>query len=368
MPQGEISGKAFLDEIQREERKENAVDHYRGRVSYAGGDNDDNLSVMPGELVFGLRSNSNTFGHGMGPNEFGLSSWAGFCWGVYGSDDASMRDWYFMGVAKDEDERSKQSASGFAFTRAGIVSVINVGHHDLFAGDLVAWSLPDRSKDDMRLRGGAGTTNPKMLAELVPFDYADFTTHAAGALVNASRPSAGNSTNPGSSDIPIERLISPGPINANNHGLSDAQEESMGYKYGLLGAVLRGIEALQAEGIRIPTDGTPAANASALATTLGLFNTEAGADARALRVLAHILGNDQVPGTDHYNAVKAQLDTHEREASKEYAMLSQSLMRVLCGGIASSWYHKSMRVVGKVTAGGRPTATVTLNVGAGRRI
>jgi hypothetical protein len=59
------------------DRRENAADAYLLRTSYPGGADDNNLMVMPGELVFGVRKRESQYMSSGEPNEFGLSSMAG---------------------------------------------------------------------------------------------------------------------------------------------------------------------------------------------------------------------------------------------------------------------------------------------------
>ena len=67
--QGEITGKAFIDAVEVADRRENANDGVLLLNSYPGGGDDNNLQVMPGELVFGLRKREHPYMSGE-PNEY----------------------------------------------------------------------------------------------------------------------------------------------------------------------------------------------------------------------------------------------------------------------------------------------------------
>lgn len=342
--QGEISGKAFIDAVAIEQRRANARDGEALAMSYQGGDDPFNLSVMPGELVFGNCRNSNVFSTYGEPNEYGWTSLAGLCWGDYGatpSIDAMMRDVYFMGVAKTKHEvgSADSTESGFSFTRAGTASVINNGPKDIHAGDLVGWRFIPLSKEEegygfnkdhkLNINNRLGTPLTKMLPQLVSFQYHDFKPNLYGAyqLFRKTKSAGGISdANPKE----MHAIFSDDDHSVSE--LSDAQEEAMGYRDGIEGLA---ILFRRAETLNLP-----------------MLDV----------VFAYHGGKTEENTTEQ---LKNQIENGMNEEAK---LLARNALRVLCAGVAASWYHKSRRIIGKAMNGCRPTETAHLMVGHWRRI
>lgn len=387
--QGEITGKAFVDAVEIAERRENSADAYYLANSYPGGANDDNLMVMPGELVFGLRKRSNyQIGYHGEPNEYGFTSMAGLFYGNYGSDDAMMRDYYFMGVAKTEFRvgNSDQPESGFSFLRAGSFTIINNGPADIYAGDLVGYRFPLNNKSigrptDSALgkvvpQNMAGTPNTKYLAEVIRFDYTDFTTSIAGALDRMTK----TRINGGISDISYKDTHS--TIGADIKKLSDGQEEAVGYKFGIMAIIIRAIASLNANYRNLGPMPT-GVNETDIARQLGLFDAGNVEDKKWFKLLSDIFVNEQVKGTRHYTEsetrtndarrtdIPAVLDAgqiqivNDNKADIKHLMLNVS--KTLCGSIAGSWHHKSSRVIGKAMKGASTTQSLDVMIGHWRR-
>ena len=216
-----------------------------------------------------------------------------------------------------------------------------------------------------------GTPNTKFLAELHPVDYTQFQTSTSGALACMQRLKSNNPA-PGVADVDFEAFIKPefGRLH-NKFKLSDAQEEAMGYKFGLTGVVLRGIESLVRQGVISvqvgagPGNGDAAAaatTASSIADRLGLFTERSAGPTLVTQMIGDIMAMDQIPGTVIADATTRALNARGA-VSPEYNLLTYQLMTVLCGGITASAHHKRERVVGTATNGCRPTQQLNLNVG-----
>lgn len=144
-PQGEITGKGFPDHDEFADRRENANNSAVARTVYPGGNDPYNLHIVPGELSFGSRE-SHVYNTNGEPNEHGFTSLNGKNLSLYGdSPEVAMRNHYFQGVVKTEYMvgSSEQVEGGYTFLRAGSCSVVNNGHGDIYAGDLIEWYFPD---------------------------------------------------------------------------------------------------------------------------------------------------------------------------------------------------------------------------------
>ena len=143
--QGIISGKAFVDYRRVDESRINAQDGGAMLGAFPGGESDDNLSVMPGELSFGVKEDR-MMRHMMGgmANESGLTALAGHRYADFESDEAFMDNFYFQGVVDTEFRvgSGNDPDHGYAFSRAGSKTINNNGPGEIFAGDLVCFRAP----------------------------------------------------------------------------------------------------------------------------------------------------------------------------------------------------------------------------------
>lgn len=402
--QGEITGKAFVDWSRINEARYNA-NNSRGLLSsYPGGGNDDNLSLMPHELAFGKKEQGAQMRYMRAgePNEHGLTALAGTRYGDYWTDEAMMRDYYFMGVVKTEYRVGENidPNHGFSFVRAGSISTVNNGPGDIFAGDLICWRFPltKRSPNDDGTRpitnemgpivhqNRQGTPNTKYLAEIMRFDYTDFSSQINGAF-HAMQATI-NNPDPGISDMEFEEFfVSQGSSDARS--ISSLQEEAMAYKFGLLGCGLSMIETLIRKGLLKLGDGlrekpTEEQEKSAANDVRKLANKELklwskNIDEQELQmeILADMFLQDLNNGNPLRVAAQNRLwATHGDAANlrnfKEimfftgkkpetrFIKLRANLMKVLCSGIAGSWYSKCSRVIGKSMSSGKQSDTVHL--------
>ena len=153
--QCEVTVKGTVDMHEIGRRKRNAHNNALGSVRYPGADLDHNFAVMPGEILLGRKGNVATSSYGGGMLEPCTSSASGLV--VEGTLEKEMRKMYFVGVAKtpdlgpDRDFFGNQgNDDGFAAVRAGTFSIknSNTSGMDIFAGDLVAWTLPPMGNHD----------------------------------------------------------------------------------------------------------------------------------------------------------------------------------------------------------------------------
>ena len=392
--QGIISGKAFVDHRRIEEARINAQDGGALLGCYPGGESDDNLSIMPGELSFGIKEDR-MMRHMMGgmANESGLTSLAGHSYSDFYTDEGFMDNFYFQGVVDTEFRvgSGNDPQHGYAFSRAGSKTINNNGPGDIYAGDLVAYRAPltpksasnngssGTSLDSIVFQNRAGTPNTKYLWEVHRFDYTDFTSQLTGSY--AAMRSNQYDNDPGIADLPIERFWERSGTN-DSKALTNLQSQAMGYKYGLLSVGLTVVEHLLRLGVLTYNPGAlqddpnlqnaPAAatNVRNIATDIyGLFVNNPNGQARQNELFADIFLRNLPKGLAERTLAETRfLATHVtaaniditggnawRNISKAYndndatrfMRMRANQMEILCSGIAGSWYSKTSKIIGK---------------------
>lgn len=145
--QAEITRKCTFDVAEARQRKANSEDNMKARHCYPGGGNNNNLWVMPGEIVFGKRKLSH-FGTIGRPSELGMTSLAGLH--TDGKPvEQLMDEYYFIGIAKTEFEFGGDNMwhndpldHGFSVIGSGSCSTINRSNENIYPGDLLVWDFP----------------------------------------------------------------------------------------------------------------------------------------------------------------------------------------------------------------------------------
>ena len=149
-PQGEITGIVYPDHDELADRRENAASSQSMINSYPGGSDPSNLYFIPGELVLGNRE-SHVYNTNGEPNEHGFTSLNGKSLYAYdGNLEQAMRNTYFQGIAKTEYmvDSVNQGESAVTVLKAGSCSIVNNGHQDIYAGDLLEWYFPNLDGSD----------------------------------------------------------------------------------------------------------------------------------------------------------------------------------------------------------------------------
>lgn len=248
--QCEVTVKGAVDMHEVGRRKRNGLNNAVGAKRYPGAEMDHNFAVMPGEILIGRKGNVATSSYGGGMLEPCTSSASGLV--VEGSLEKAMRNMYFVGVAKtpdlgpDRDFFGNQgNDDGFAAVRAGTFSIKNnnTSRLDIFAGDLVAWTLPPMGGMDEYTNGpyvdnGHNSVEQNMVSapldkplyQTIPFNPNDFSSQMDAIMAEmeelAGEPIANYQPN-GNKPLTtlqeecgafllaldgITRVISPGPI------------------------------------------------------------------------------------------------------------------------------------------------------------
>jgi len=349
--QAEITGKGQPDLWSFNQRRLNSGDSMTLKDSYPGGDRDENLAIMPGELVVGFRKQAahNSF-HGRS-QEAGFTSAAGLYYGDK-SAEALMRDMYFMGVAKTEYQYGGDSLfgtdpmdHGFGFLRAGSMSVNNNSNDDVCAGDILAWRLPPTRNGDPGTQGmyapssidsglnprhsnnRTGTPYGKPLIQIERFDPSDFSFQLAGSYSLFDKPASQG----GVSDLGLKDMFGD-----KRKQLSSLQEEALGWKCGLLMVVARA----RADGDNFIKD-------------INLVDGKLSADGRSILDAVFLRNappgmNQAAIGNTNYSALQPG----------NYDFYADHLFDMLCGAVAGGWYAKTSRIVGKAMGNAKSGQTL----------
>ncbi len=260
MQMGVVPGKAFPDHLLIDERMANADDPAVAVNCYNGGGQERNHDILMGDCVFGqkgVRSPEMMLGH---PNEVVTATVAGLYIPDFGCQHTAERQVYFVGVSQTDYRYSGNPSGsslqadpehGIATVKTGTCSVINNGPFVQYAGGYVMYRYPpstwspydmvegdNKFGDQINRRVRAGDQPTRLRPELVPYDYADFTTEIDGAHYLMMTPCGTNRVH-GISDLTLSEFLSRKGI-TDSTNFSAEQEVAGGHKFGTVGAVLAG--------------------------------------------------------------------------------------------------------------------------------
>lgn len=383
-PQGEITGKGFPDHDEFSERRDNSTNGNAIQHSYPGGENPQNLHIMPGELSIG-RCDGNLYHTNGEPNERGFTSLSGFYHGRYTTLEAAMRCHYFQGVVKTEylvDSR-EQGEGGYSYLRAGSCSIVNNGRGDIFAGDLVAWRFPDtyetlkiQNNDGNRPAGvsqglvygnRAGTPMTKVLVEVERFDPTDYGT-CLSAVWQVMNHGTGSSHTPmqGINGMLFTELYKKvGMTDAKN--LSSLQEEALAFQNSLLmiGYIMSnsfggGKTNLNAMGLLDKTTNkeTQAARKKALAPLFHNYITDDSQRDAAKTDLIRAFGINESKWTKGLKA-----STYSATEDDLLVKLANDPLGMLMGAITSAQNARRSRIIGKAMSSASKSDTLHIMIG-----
>ena len=398
-PQGEITGTGFPDHDEFAERRDNATNSRAIQMCYPGGENPQNLHIIPGEISIGRRD-GNLYATNGEPNERGFTSLSGFYWGRFRSLEAAMRYHYFQGVVKTEYmiDSVEQGEGGYTYLRAGSCSIVNNGPGDIYAGDLVQWRFPDTYKTlRHRPQGGdshqpagtdpslvygnrAGTPMTKVLVEVVRFDPMDFSTCLAATWDVLGLPQTGpGMLNNGIVGLPFTDLYRKmGMTDAKN--LESLQEEALGLQNSILaiGLLLARHMLNNAPNLaRLPFKDACVA--------LGLFDAEGRGDSTEDKVAVrktvlgilfrpYITGTDRdiadttlfnllELGNDGGNEFRDALRSPNGDAETLAIKLAADPLGMLMGAITSAQQARRSRIIGKAMSSASKSDTLHIMIG-----
>lgn len=399
-PQGEITGTGFPDHDEFSERRDNATNSRAIQMCYPGGENPQNLHIIPGELSVGRRD-GNLYATNGEPNERGFTSLSGFYWGRFRSLEAAMRYHYFQGVVKTEYmiDSAEQGEGGYTYLRAGSCSIVNNGPGDVYAGDLVQWRFPDTYRTlRHRPQGGdphqpagtdpslvygnrAGTPMTKVLVEVVRFDPMDFSTCLAATWDVIGRPPTGSGMlNNGIVGLPFTELYRKmGMTDAKN--LESLQEEALGLQNSLLA-----IGLLLARHMQNTDPNLLGVSFKDACVALGLFDAEGRGDGtegkvttrkKVLRILfrPYITDDRAEADNDLYDILglggedrdiqfrKALRSPNGGDADTLAVKLASDPLGMLMGAITSAQQARRSRVIGKAMSSASKSDTLHIMIG-----
>jgi hypothetical protein len=363
--QGGINQMVNPDVGEFQQRKQYLQDGSMVSRSYPGAENDANLVIKAHEILVAERGR-----HTVGRNsELVFSSVAGLYWGDSINDEALMRRYRKIGVATSDCDvpggdslfGTSPLEHGFSCAKAGTETVnynpSNPAIRAAYAGDIMAIAFPPTyrggdvtvgnagNRQLMPLNNGRntimsqntyGTPATKPLVEIVPFDPYDLKPQLALSFHLFERTTG----NGGIKGLKVLDFFPDGPQSEKN--MSSAQEESMGFYYGLHGVGLNYVygllqnprtrEILQAGG-----------DIRAIGDAIGVFdeNNEA-----AIAVLDHIyLRNSPKRAAANARNAPAKDNFGQRDAHN-YDYLTDKALDFLTGGIIGAFYAKASRIIG----------------------
>ena len=332
--QAEITGKGHPDLFSFRERA-------RGEGPYPGGTVDQNLWIVPGELLLCRRNARNTFGK---TSQLAFSSANGLRVDP-NNPEAAMRELCFVGFAKAEYEYGGENLfgtdpldHGFAFLYSGSITTVNTGSQDLFAFDTLCWRLPPTAGGDPRSQNSGGprvmdtglnalsnntrrigVPQGKALFQIERFDPCDFSFQVAGCFQLFDKPKAvGGVKNLQFSDF----------FNKNTRDLTPLQEEAFAYSRGLLMVAAMG-----------------SANPQQTAESYGLFDPN-GLSADGIRKLGQIFGRNVFPGSNNGNIPQDVPERLSGNVANDFNYVKDHIFDLLLGGLAGSIEAKKSRIVG----------------------
>jgi len=272
-------------------RKNMDRDAWRAK-SYQGGDNTENLHVLPHECVYGWVSRQGRNAVPGNPSQIGFTSLNGIKWGAYSTNEELESRIRFIGVAKGPyfvDDKS-QLKHGFACVAAGTDTTFNTGEDDIHPGDMVEWRVVPRPTGQPPIMpggqygdGGAGTRqgtpwhgtpHGKLRFRTVVSRFNDVTpslNHAVTAMLK-------DQAHGGIADRPFEHLFAPGALGPEQVKMRPNEEFAMALLVSDVVTIARGIEILRRE---LP--GYDQLSETALVQRIGIFDPKRDAAAENVR-------------------------------------------------------------------------------------
>lgn len=286
--QGEVTLNCRAEYGEVKTRRNNMSSNASRAVSYPGGDNIDNLHIMPHELVFGWvnRQGRNVIpGH---PNQIGFTSLNGLKWGSTSTDEELESRIRFLCVAKTPFifDNQYQLKHGFTGIAVGTATTFHTGEVDFFPGDKIHWSVVPRSamlgKAAVLSEGGivrytnprVGTPRGKIRFRINPSRFNSMLPSLNAAVSAMKKPMARG----GVEDRPYEHLFNEMSLGGREKP-NPVQELAMALFYASLVGGVRMIHVLQQEratGLDLNT-----IDQVGLCERIGIFSTD-----KSQRVLA----------------------------------------------------------------------------------
>lgn len=346
--QGEITGTVYPDGPLFRQRKANARNTAISRSVFGGAEDDKNLFIMPHELLLGKRRRKDGFMQNSIRNEAVFSSFNGDNWEIYGSDEAMLRDVYFVGFAKGSFEEGGELLygtlpldHGVPCLRAGSYSTVNNGPDVIFAGDMVCYTVPSNARN---VFPGVASGSPvtKALPVLRRFDPTNFVTSLRGIFATMVR-SQTLVHGPGIAGMSEQDRM--GLLYVGR--LTTLQEEAILYRHALLAIMLRGYQFFKAseDGVS-PQD----ARTAAVAAMRGM------SDQNALQALS-MLFLDHIPmgkSTSDYRNQALNDFGALRDVDKTYAQMVADPLSRLLQAKSSTLNAKYSTVIGKAMNTSKP--------------
>lgn len=283
--QGEITVNCRAEMNEVAQRRNNMTKNALRAMSYPGGEDVNNLHIMPHEIVCGWK-NRRTKNQIPGyPSQVGFSSLNGIHFGSSSTDEELENRLTFIGVAKTpyKFDDPAQLKHGFACIAIGSCTIHNSGPDNICPGDRLMYSVQPRSS----FVGGADTTgrfgNPtigtprgKIRFQVRVSKYNDMRPSLNLAVSKMLK----SSKQDGVADVPFESLIGKPP--AGQNVLTASQELALALRVTTGVTIVRGVKILRDLGIDL--DGTELE----LCQAMGVFANDAGGIDRMNKIINNI--------------------------------------------------------------------------------
>ena len=267
------------------------------RNLYPGGAENINHHILSGEPVYGYRNTQYTDGELVFSDISGIDS---------RRLKKQTKNIYFAGIAKGHSEFGGNQAYGdpevnesLTIHKAGTETIVNHGEWDIYAGDQVAWYLPDPTKKYFRPLNEPPNKRRPLLR---PFDQSELYMDTSDLLEGITNKPESTSNGIGGMSL-LQTLTN--DTNRSKFNLRPDQEEVAGFKFGLALMLLKGIKHLvddDKNGLTFKVAGKTFEN---LITTMGLFEPSAKGDKFTKNLLQAMVDDEPMSGaTTDYDTYK----------------------------------------------------------------
>lgn len=290
--QGEVTVNCRVSHAEISQRRNNM--RHASLTSYGGGDDLDNLHVLPNLLTFGWvkqQGRNQIPGH---PNQIGFQTLNGVNYGITSTDEELEMRIRFICLAKTPFifDNPSQLKHGFTGIYVGTGSTWNTGIEDIYPGDKVYWSViprPKRGADGrpLPLEGGRfgddgqgsrqgnpfmGIPRGRYHFRVNPSRFNDARPSLNAAITAMFRSSAAG----GIADRPYEHLFNPYSLGNGFAKPTALEEMAMAFQYTQVVTAIRTIRVLQLARAKNTLGGLSLDTATEmqLVKAIGLFETD----------------------------------------------------------------------------------------------
>ena len=374
--QGEITYNCRVENAEIVRRKANMVRDAGRAGSYPGGDVDDNLHVMPNELVFGWvhkQGRSHVPGY---PSHIGFSSRNGVRHAAFNSDAERMQlALRFIGLAKTPYviDSPSQLKHGFASIAVGSGTTFHTGTQDVYPGQLLQWSVVpvdagpiNGANPGTALTNRAGTPKGKLRFRIDPVDKFNMAPSLNTALRMLTQPSSQG----GVSDRTLEQMLDPDAQGPTGKPMSALQEYAVALYHVRVVQGIRAAKVLLAEFQNGNLD--PREDESEIAKKIGLFADRIETNKKAWEMMRAMYSGQRSINPDGLKDVLRQnvpsaFDgnrlRNDKTAGSQYMRIVLNAGAIEARAYAMAFSEQARRVFAKASSFSRPGQRLDLVIG-----